>query len=55
MGQALGGFQDQVARQLMGRLPWGKLDGRWEYTSVKAARSEAGFETIETYIWQRQI
>ena len=26
----------------------------WEYNSAEAAREEAGFETMETYIWQSQ-
>ena len=33
LGRFLGGFQDQVARRLMGRLPWRKTDRKWEYTS----------------------
>ena len=28
MGRVLGGFQDQVARRLVGRIPWWRLDGR---------------------------
>ena len=29
MGKALGGFQTQVKRRLMGRLLWRTPDGRW--------------------------
>ena len=54
MGQVLGGFQYQVVRKLTGRLPWQRLDGIWEYTSAEAAREEAGFEIMETYIWKSQ-
>ena len=53
IGRFLGGFQDQVARRLMGRLPQQILDGRWVYTSAEAAREEAGLELMETYIWKR--
>ena len=42
----MGGFQDQVVQQLMERLPRQKSDIIWEYTSMKAAREEAGFELI---------
>ena len=34
MGKALGGFQDQVARRLTGRLPRKKIDRKWTYTSA---------------------
>ena len=52
--QVLGGFQEQVARRLMKRMSrWG-LEGRWEYTSEKAAREEVGFELVETCIRRRQ-
>ena len=34
MGKALGGFQDQVDRHLMVRIPQKKLDGKWTYTSA---------------------
>ena len=54
MGRVLGGFQDQVARRLTGRLPRRRLDRRQEYTLVEAAREEAGFEPMETYIRRRQ-
>ena len=53
MGRVLGGLPDQLARCLIGRLPHQRLDGRWEYTLAEAAREEAGFETMETYVWQR--
>ena len=48
MGRSLGGFQDQVKRQLTGRLPWRRGDGKWEHTLVKAAREEARLEMVET-------
>ena len=48
------GFQDQVAWRLTGRFPRRRLDGKWEYTSADAARTQAGFDPIETYIFQRQ-
>ena len=54
MGRVLGGFQDQVARRLTGRLPWRRLDGKWEYNLADLARAESGFEMMETYIWRRQ-
>ena len=54
MGQALGCFQDQVVRRLKGRLPQWRLDKKWEYTSAEAARTEARFEPMETYIRQRK-
>ena len=54
MVRVLGGFQYQVARQLMGRMPRWRLGGRWEYTSAKAAREEAGFDPIKSYIWRWQ-
>ena len=31
-GQVLGGFQDQLAQRLTGRILQGKADGKWEYT-----------------------
>ena len=54
MGRVLGGFQDQVARRLTGQLLRRRIDRKWEYTSAEAARLEAGFEPMETYIRQRQ-
>ena len=38
----------------MGRLPQWRSDGRWEYTSAESEREEEGFQTMETYIRQRQ-
>ena len=29
MGRVLGGFQDQVARNLTGRIQWQWVDGKW--------------------------
>ena len=54
MGKSLGGFQTQVERRLMGRLPQSTPDGRWTYTSAATERSEAGFLTMEEYIRRRQ-
>ena len=53
MGRVLGGFQDQLARRLTGRLPRRQADWKWEYTSAEASRAEAGFENMETYIRRR--
>ena len=47
MGRVLGGFQDQVAIRLAGRIPRQRTDKKWEYTSEAAAREEAGFEAME--------
>ena len=52
MGRVLGGFQNQAAQRLTGRLPQHKTDGNWEYTSASTAREEAGFQTMEDYIRQ---
>ena len=46
MGRVLGGFQDQVAQRLMGRLLRHKIDGKWECTSAATAREEAGFQAM---------
>ena len=43
MGQYLRGFQDQVIRRLIVRLPWQSLNGRWENTLAEAEKVEAGF------------
>ena len=32
----------------MGRLPYQRLNGKWDYTSAEAARVKAGFEPMET-------
>ena len=53
-GKALGGFQDQVARWLTGRLPRRTLDRKWTYTSAATAQEEAGLLTMEEYIRRRQ-
>ena len=29
-------------------------DKKWEYTSTETAREEAGFKTMEEYIWRRK-
>ena len=54
MGRVLGGFQDQVARQLTGQLPRRQADRKWGYTLTEAEKVEARFETMEAYIWKRQ-
>ena len=54
MGRAMWGFQDQVAIRLAGQIPRQKPDGGWTYTSAAMAREEAGFQTMEEYIWRRQ-
>ena len=38
MGKDLGGFQAQVTRQIMGRLPRSTPDRKWIYTSEATAR-----------------
>ena len=53
MGRVLGSFQDQVEWRLTGRLLRKRIDWKWEYTLPAAARLEAGFEPIVTYIWKR--
>ena len=50
MGQVLGGFQEKVARQLAGRIPWCRSTVWWKYTSADAAREEVGFKPMENYI-----
>ena len=47
MGRVLGGFQYQVERFLMGRFPWRKPDGKWDYPSAAKAREEACFQIME--------
>ena len=53
VGRVLGGLQYQVGRHLTGRLPRQKTDGKWEYILAATAREEAGFQTMEEYIWRR--
>ena len=55
MGRFLEGLQGQVPRRLMGRLPYQRLYGRWDYTLVEAEREEMGYERMETSIWRRHI
>ena len=43
-----------MVQQLTGQIERQRSYGRWEYTLTEAARVEAGFELMETYIWQRQ-
>ena len=50
MGRFLGFFHDQAERRLTGRMLQRRLDGSWDYNSAEAAREEARFETMETYI-----
>ena len=45
MGKALGGFQTQVARRLMGWLLRRTRDRKWTYTSAATAQEEAGLLT----------
>ena len=54
MGRALGGFQYQVARRMMGRIPWRKPDEKRKYTSEATEREDTGLQKMEEYIWQRQ-
>ena len=53
MERVLGGFQEKVARLLVGQLTQQRLDGKCYYTSTEAARAEVGFELMKTYIRQR--
>ena len=50
IGKALGGFQDQVARRMTGRLPQRKPDRKWMYNLAATAREEAGLLRMEEYI-----
>ena len=50
IGRFLGGFQYQEARRLTGQLPQRALDGELACTLEEAARVEARFEPMETYI-----
>ena len=54
MEQVLGGFWDQVARILTGRIPRWHADMKQEYNLAEVERAQAGFETMETYIRKRQ-
>ena len=54
MDRVLWGVQNQMARQLMGRLPRQQADGKWEYTLAAMERAGANFEAMEEYIRQRQ-
>ena len=47
-------FQYQVMRRLTGRLLQRRAYRKRDYTLLEAERSEAGFETMETYIRKRQ-
>ena len=38
MGKALGGFQTQVVRRLMGQLLWRKPYEKWTYTLAETAK-----------------
>ena len=53
MGRFWEGFQDQVARQLTGRLPQQQTYIKWEYTLATAEIEEAVSEVMEAYIWRR--
>ena len=54
MGRVLGDFQNQVARRLIGRILWRRLDGKWKYTSSEAARVDVWFKMMDTYIRRNQ-
>ena len=54
MGNDLGGFQDQVSRQMMGMIPRRKPDSKWVYISTATARYEAGLLEMGDYIWRQQ-
>ena len=42
MGKALGGFQTQVSRRMMGQLPLRTTNGTWIYTLEAATKESAG-------------
>ena len=50
MGRVMGGFQNQVAWQLTGRLLLQQVYGKCEYTLAEAERAEVVFEAMEAYI-----
>ena len=54
MRRVLRGFQDQVEQRLMGGLPQKRSDGGYKYTLAEAAREEARFNLMDTYIQRRQ-
>ena len=54
MGKSLGGVQTQVERRMTGQLPRSTTGGKWRYTSLAAAREEAGFLTMEEYVRRRK-
>ena len=43
-----------MARRLTVRLQLRKTDRKWEYTLVTTVRVDAGLQTMEEYIQQRQ-
>ena len=47
IGTSLGGFQTQVARQLIGQLPKRTTNGTWKYTLAAAEREATGFLTMK--------
>ena len=54
MGRVLGGVPGPSGTASDRHLLWRRVDGKWEYTLAAMAREEAGFETMEEYIWQRK-
>ena len=54
MERALESFQNGTARQITGRQPWRRGDGRWTYPPLKEDMREAGFEEIWKAITRRQ-
>ena len=54
MVKDLGGFQDQVANRLTGRLPRRTPDSKWIYTLAETSREEAVLLTMEGYIRRLQ-
>ena len=47
-------FQVQVARHILGKLPWEKWDGRWHYPPLKDVSEEVGLFTIDYSIGVRR-
>ena len=54
MVRVLGGFQDQVAQRLTGRLAKRKTVVKWEYNLLTMEMEEVGFHMMEQYISEKR-
>ena len=54
MEKALDSFQSRVARNILGKQPWRRKDGRWFYLPVARVMKETGVVVIRTSILRRQ-